>query len=137
MPPSNILSQLRLAGIRVPQTSTRHFSQRCSSQYPRKDSQNKDDLKPESTEYSKTGTDDQSAQNEDAAFNPDITSPEAEKKVAGKGNEGETNGNPLDASPADKDISQQSGGQDGGAENSGGGSGMQSGFGSPQKNGGS
>jgi len=133
MPPSNILSQLRLAGIRVPQTSTRHFSQRCSSQYPRKDSQSKDSIDTTATEYSKSGTDDQSAQNEDAAFNPDITSPETEKKVAGKGNEG----NPLDASPANKDISKQSGGQDGGAENSGGGSGKQSGFGSPQKKGGS
>lgn len=65
----------------------RHFSQHRSSQYPRKDSQNKDSIDTEATEYTKSGTDDQTAANEDAAFNPDITSPEAEKKAAGKGNE--------------------------------------------------
>ncbi|TVY21885.1 hypothetical protein LARI1_G000292 [Lachnellula arida] len=135
MPPSNILSQLRLAGIRVPQTSSsmRHFSPQCSSRYPRKDSQDKDSINTEATEYTKSGTDDQSAANEDAAFNSEITSPEEERKVAGKGNKG----NPLEASPANKDISKQRNEQDGGAENSGGGSGKQSGFGSPQKKGGS
>ncbi|TVY31036.1 hypothetical protein LHYA1_G000206 [Lachnellula hyalina] len=137
MPPSNILSQLRLAGIRVPQTSMRHFSQHRSSQYPRKDSQNKDSIDTEATEYTKSGTDDQTAANEDAAFNPDITSPEAEKKAAGKGNEGKTNGNPLEVSPANRDISHQTDGQHAGAENSRGGSGKQSGFGGPQKKGGS
>ncbi|TVY41238.1 hypothetical protein LSUB1_G002980 [Lachnellula subtilissima] len=137
MPSSTILSQLRLASIRVPQTSMRHFSQKCSSRYPRKDSQNKDTINTEATEYTKSGTDDQTAANEDAAFNAEITSPEAEKKVAGKRNEGKTNSNPLEASPANKDISQQKDGQDGGAENSGGGSGKQSGFGGPQKKGGS
>lgn len=89
MPPSNILSQLRLAGIRVPQSSTsmRHFSPQCTSRYPRKDSQDKDSINTEATEYSKSGTDDQSAANEDAAFNSEITRPEKEKEVAGKGNE--------------------------------------------------
>lgn len=51
-------------------------------------------------EYAKSGTDDTAAQNESAAFNPNITDPQEAKKEAGKGNEV----NPLDASPANPDL---------------------------------
>lgn len=49
----------------------------------RKDAQGKDDLKPEPNEMSKSGSDDQSAAVEDAAFNPQKTSPEEEHATAG------------------------------------------------------
>lgn len=49
----------------------------------RKDAQGKDDLKPEPNEMSKSGSDDQAAAVEDAAFNPKKTSPEDEYNTAG------------------------------------------------------
>lgn len=54
-------------------------SRLCAS----KDAQGKDDLKPEPNEMSKSGSDDQAAAVEDAAFNPKKTSPEAEYNTAG------------------------------------------------------
>jgi hypothetical protein len=47
-----------------------------------KDSQHKDDLKPRSTEYSKSGSDDDSAKATKAAFDPGQTSPEEELNAA-------------------------------------------------------
>jgi hypothetical protein len=47
--------------------------------WPTKDAQDKDSLKPRSTEYSKSGSDDTAAQ-EGAAFDPNQTSPETEAK---------------------------------------------------------
>jgi hypothetical protein len=55
--------------------------------FPRKDSQDKDSINRESTEYSKSGTDDQAAEQKQAAFDPNQTSPEQEKKTAGEGND--------------------------------------------------
>lgn len=52
--------------------------------YPRKDSQDKDSINTEATEYSKSATDDESARQEDAAFNPDITDPQESKEKAGE-----------------------------------------------------
>lgn len=66
----------------------RQFSQSIRFAYPRKDSQDKDSINTEATEYSKSGTDDEGARQEDAAFNPDITDPQETKDVAGKGTEG-------------------------------------------------
>jgi len=90
MPPSTskVIPQLRLARFPHPSvlSSLRQFTQATTLRYPRKDSQDKDSINTEATEYSKSGTDDQSARNEDAAFNSEITSPEGEKKVAGEGN---------------------------------------------------
>lgn len=68
-------------------TSIRHFTARSSALYPRKDSQDKDSMNTEATEYSKSGTDDEAARQEDAAFDPSKTSPESQKKKAGEGNE--------------------------------------------------
>lgn len=55
---------------------------------PRKDSQHKDSINTEATEYSKSGTDDASARQEDAAFDPGITDPQQQKDKAGEGTEG-------------------------------------------------
>lgn len=68
----------------------RQFSQTLSSALPRKDSQHKDSINTEATEYSKSATDDESARQEDAAFNPDITDPQQQKDKAGEGTAGDT-----------------------------------------------
>ncbi|EXJ89340.1 hypothetical protein A1O3_02407 [Capronia epimyces CBS 606.96] len=79
--------------------------------HPQRDAQvDRKKMDPEASEYSKSGTDDTTAANEDAAFNPDITDPQEAKKKAGEGNEV----NPLDASPANPDISQGTAEEEGG-----------------------
>ena len=64
--------------------SRRYLQQSTPALYPRKDAQGKDDLVPESNEYSKSGSDAQSAQVEKAAFDPSKTSPEEEHEMAGE-----------------------------------------------------
>jgi hypothetical protein len=54
---------------------------------PRKGSQDKDSINTDATEYSKSGTDDDAAKNEQAAFDPSQTAPGEEKEKAGEGNE--------------------------------------------------
>ena len=66
----------------------RQFSQTVSFALPRKDSQDKDSINTEATEYSKSATDDEGARHENAAFNPDITDPQAQKDKAGEGTGG-------------------------------------------------
>jgi hypothetical protein len=53
---------------------------------PRKDSQDKDSINTDATEYSKSGTDDDAARNEQAAFAPSQTAPGEQKEKAGEGN---------------------------------------------------
>ncbi|KAI7600954.1 hypothetical protein KC343_g15443 [Hortaea werneckii] len=94
----------------------------------RKDAQGKDDLKPEPNEMSKSGSDDQAAAVEDAAFNPKKTSPEEEYNTAGgeSAKHGMTNAwnlrkkmnNPLDVSPANHEVSKPRSGTEGGHEGS-------------------
>lgn len=50
----------------------------------RKDAQDKDSLKPEPNEYSKSGSDDAAAATEKAAFDPSQTRPEEERATAGR-----------------------------------------------------
>ncbi|KAK9779957.1 hypothetical protein AB5N19_07914 [Seiridium cardinale] len=134
------LTPLRSA-MRMPATarlspllSTRAF-RTSQSMRAYKDDQDRESLKPKAHEYTQSGTDDQAAANEDAAFNPNKTSPEAEKQTAGEGSTGGSS-NPLQGSPADKDFAE--GGQ-GKAGDGPGGSGKQkgsqksSGGGSPLK----
>jgi hypothetical protein len=107
--PSNIimpsLTPFR-AALRAPASRfasplvTRQF-QTSAPRLAYKDDQDRESLKPKAHEYTGSGTDDQTAQNEDAAFNPDKTSPEAEKETAGEGNNGN---NPLEASPANHHV---------------------------------
>ena len=63
----------------------RHFSRQAWLAYPRKDSQDKDSINTDATEYSKSGTDDAAAQQEEAAFDPEKTDPVEQKEHAGKG----------------------------------------------------
>ena len=55
-----------------------------SNAYARKGSQDKDSIDRESTEYSKSGTDDSTAEQDQAAFDPSVTDPTGEKKKAGQ-----------------------------------------------------
>ena len=64
-------------------TATRPFSASLP-QLARKDAQDKDSLKPEPNEYSKSGSDDAAAATEKAAFDPSQTRPEQEKETAGR-----------------------------------------------------
>ncbi|KEQ74550.1 hypothetical protein M436DRAFT_44107 [Aureobasidium namibiae CBS 147.97] len=50
----------------------------------RKDTQDKDSLKPEPNEYSKSGSDDEAARVEKTAFDPNKTSPEEQHDSAGR-----------------------------------------------------
>ncbi|KAL8652752.1 MAG: hypothetical protein Q9210_002504 [Variospora velana] len=115
----------------------RSFSQSTYLRYPRKDSQDKDSINPEATEYSKSGTDDASARHEDTAFDPNTTGPGEQKDKVGQ--KTGASDNPLEVSPANHDVSQGRSETEGGAENSSSSSGgtsareRASGGGSPQK----
>ena len=63
----------------------RPFSQTSLSRYPRKDSQDRESINAEPTEYSKSGSDAGAAKQEEAAFDPETTRPEEEHKKAGEG----------------------------------------------------
>ncbi|OAP65295.1 hypothetical protein AYL99_01267 [Fonsecaea erecta] len=81
--------------------------------HPQRDAQlDREKMDPEPSEYSKSGTDDTSAANEEAAFDPNITDPQEAKRKAVEGNEV----NPLDASPANPEISQGTAEEEGGAK---------------------
>lgn len=67
-----------------------------------KDDMDRESFKPKTHEYTQSGTDEEVAAKDDAAFNPNKTDPETEKKAAAA----ESNGNPLDESPADKDFAE-------------------------------
>lgn len=74
----------RFATATAPRSSTfaaRQFQTSTRLAFPRKDAQDKDSLKPESNEYSKSGSDQASAQS-DAAFDPSTTKPESEGSEA-------------------------------------------------------
>ncbi|KAJ0109892.1 hypothetical protein J7T55_004442 [Diaporthe amygdali] len=79
------------------------------SKFPYKDDQDRESLKPKSTEGSKSGTDDAAAQS-DAAFDPSTTSPEGAKEQA----EGEGHGEPLEVSGASHEKSKPLGNSGGG-----------------------
>jgi hypothetical protein len=63
--------------------ASRPFSQ-APVRLARKDTQDKDSLKPEPNEYSKSGSDDAAAAVEQAAFDPNQTRPEQEQATAEK-----------------------------------------------------
>lgn len=69
-------------------------------------------MSPETNEYAKSSTDDSTAANEEAAFDPNITDPEEARKKAGEGNQV----NPLDSSPANPDLSSGTAEEEGGSK---------------------
>ncbi|POS69541.1 hypothetical protein DHEL01_v212064 [Diaporthe helianthi] len=88
--------------------ATRGLHSTPRPQLPYKDDQDRESLKPKSTEGSKSGTDQEAAESS-AAFDPSTTSPEAAKDKA----EGEGNGNPLEASGANQGKSKPLGSKGG------------------------
>lgn len=81
---ASIRQQPRPAISLVVPSEKRHFSRLTWLALPRKDSQDRDSIDRESTEYSKSGTDDEAAGLDQAAFDPNTTEPGAEKNAAGK-----------------------------------------------------
>ncbi|KAI1741723.1 hypothetical protein F4680DRAFT_446728 [Xylaria scruposa] len=86
----------------LPSHTSRLLHQTAVSRIPYKDDMDRESLKPKAHEYTQSGTDDETAaQHGDAAFNPNKTSPETEKKAAAQGAAQKNKQSPLDASPAD------------------------------------
>ena len=81
---ASIRQQPRPAISLVVPSEKRHFSRVTWLALPRKDSQDRESIDRESTEYSKSGTDDEAAGLNEAAFDPNTTDPGAEKNIAGK-----------------------------------------------------
>jgi len=109
-------SSIQLRSSVAPFAIVRPFHLQTAYNLPRKGAEDKDSINREPTEYSKSGTDDQAAAQEEAAFDPNDTNPESEKKTAGEGNDGRSN--PLDVSPANPEVSKQQSPTEGGAEKS-------------------
>lgn len=78
----------------------------------------RNELKPERNEYSKSGTDNEVA-GHPSAFDPSKTSPESEMEATGEetAREGKSS-NPLNVSPGNKDVSQARDPQEGGPDSS-------------------
>ncbi|KAH8816167.1 hypothetical protein F5884DRAFT_212337 [Xylogone sp. PMI_703] len=93
--------------VRPLSTSTRYLA-------PAKDDQDRNSMKVEKSEYTKSSTDDTVAQQTKAAFDPNVTDPESEKVIAGRGNE--KDGNPLEVSAANPEVSKQRDEKEGGAQ---------------------
>ncbi|KAI1100593.1 hypothetical protein F4804DRAFT_336065 [Jackrogersella minutella] len=87
--------------------ATRQIHQSPALYAPYKDDMDRESFKPKTHEYTASGTDEEVASKKDAAFNPDKTHPDTEKKAAAE----ESNGNPLNESPANKDFAEASGGK--------------------------
>ncbi|KAI9764197.1 MAG: hypothetical protein M1835_007612 [Candelina submexicana] len=138
------------SGTRI--ASVRSLHRTTAVSWPRKDSQHKDSINTEATEYSKSGTDDQAAREQDAAFDPQKTSPETEKETAGENSRvkqeprranyhfipstkssglrilltAPADSNPLDVSPANPEVSKPRSSTEGGPQNSSASSGTSS-----------
>ncbi|KAI9835950.1 MAG: hypothetical protein M1819_001848 [Sarea resinae] len=97
-----------------PANLARPFHASSRSCHPRKDDQDRNSINTESTEYSKTGSDAESAHMDDAAYNPKKTDPGSELHSADKESGAEPN--PLDVSPANPEVSKQRDPTEGGAE---------------------
>ncbi|KAL8716984.1 MAG: hypothetical protein Q9225_005734 [Loekoesia sp. 1 TL-2023] len=131
------LKRQRLPAHCISPFYSRQFSQSAFVKYPRKDSQDKDSINTEATEYSKSGTDDESARHEDTAFDPGVTDPGHQKDKVGE--KTGVSDNPLEVSPANHEVSRPRSETEGGAESSSASSGSTSarerasGGGSPKK----
>lgn len=90
-----------------------HTSRRL--QLPYKDDQDRESLKPRSTEGTKSSSDDDAAAQTDTAFDPSTTRPEAEKESARRESKQKDGPSPLESSGADQGTSQPLG-RKGGSE---------------------
>lgn len=85
-PTSRLATKRRLFSLRSAPTPSalRPISHSTCVNYPRKDSQDKDSINTEATEYSKSGTDDASARQDNTAFDPSTTDPGEQKDNVGE-----------------------------------------------------
>lgn len=112
-PTSHYLFQPRLFGTSLARPER---SPEGGDQNPQRDAQqDREKINTDSNEYAKSGTDDTTAKNEEAAFDPNITSPEGARQKAGEGNKM----NPLDVSPANPKVSEGTAENGGGAKEKG------------------
>lgn len=81
---SAIRQQSRPQVASIAPCEKRQFSRVTWLASPRKDSQDRESINTEATEYSKSATDDDAARHEEAAFDPNTTDPETQKKKAGE-----------------------------------------------------
>lgn len=88
----------RLAGRSIPATRQYHPTAARASY---KDDQDRQTVKPQSTEGTMSGTVNDVVDKKDASFNPKKTAPADEMESAGR----ESNGNPLEASGANQEFS--------------------------------
>ena len=99
----------------------------------------RESLKPKAHEYTQSGTDDQVAQNPDAAFNPHKTDPDSERAAAAQKPDGSGEGegkSPLEESPANPAFAgQTTGAQEDRRPGGGGDPAKPSGASNPQKKG--
>jgi hypothetical protein len=94
--------------IRVPRFqlhAVRTYRSTPAFSYPYKDSQDRESLKPRSSEHTKSGRDDDAAAAPKAAFGRDTTSPEEERETASR----EDGGDLLEVSGANQDLSKPQG----------------------------
>ncbi|KAK5451408.1 hypothetical protein LTS15_008172 [Exophiala xenobiotica] len=114
---TSLRSQLRVQSNLRPLSTTpyRFAADQDPDRHPhqQRDAQlDREKMDPEPNEYAKSSTDDTTAENEDAAFNPNITDPEEARQKAGEGNEV----NPLDSSPANPGLSSGTAEEQGGSK---------------------
>ncbi|KAM0460994.1 hypothetical protein ACHAPV_000974 [Trichoderma viride] len=89
----------------IPGISPRLYHTSAALRLPYKDSQDRESLKPRSNNGTRSGRDDDVADQKDAAFNPRKTDPDEELEAAGRGNEA----NPLNASGANQEFNKPMG----------------------------
>jgi len=98
---------------RISSVRRSQFHRSSALGYAYKDDQSKDSLKPQSTEYSKSGSDSEAAET-DEAFDPSKTSPESQQKSQESKKGGN---NPLEVSPGNKETSKSRDPEEGGPTN--------------------
>ena len=81
------------------------FHGTAAARRPYKDDMDRESLKPKAHENTQSGTDDQVAQDADAAFNPHKTDPDSERAAAAREDKSQPgNASPIDESAANPDF---------------------------------
>jgi hypothetical protein len=109
MPPlqltRSILGTIPRRPVRTRQSWPSRSYQSSAQLLAYKHSQDRESLKPDRGENTKSGQDGDAASQSDAAFNPNETDPQKEKNTAGEGAES----NPLEVSGANQGVSKPQG----------------------------
>ncbi|KAI1006154.1 hypothetical protein K3495_g2066 [Podosphaera aphanis] len=98
------MAPFRRSYVRAAIFQGRGFPRVLQRRFASKEKQERESIDVSRSEYSKSGTDSSAAAQVEAAYDPTVTDPLTEKKVAGKGNQD----NALDVSPANPEVSKSS-----------------------------